>query len=182
MRLRRELGGRSRARGGFDLSRRRHAVGACAGPIGARCFRRCATALKLRPTPKITVECAPGTLTEPVLDGLVRCGVNRVSLGVQSFVDEECSSVGRLHTRAITLDDIARLRALRHREHRDRPHRRTAAPDAGQLGFHARRKRWRPGFLTSACTCWKWMKTRVWAANCWPEGSAITRTMFPTKI
>ena len=39
------------------------------------------------------------------------CGVNRVSLGVQSFVDKESSSVGRLHTRAITLDDIARLRA-----------------------------------------------------------------------
>ena len=34
-----------------------------------------------------------------------------MSLGVQSFVDKECSSVGRLHTRAITLADIARLRA-----------------------------------------------------------------------
>ena len=60
---------------------------------------------------EITVECAPGTITEPILDALVRCGVNRVSLGVQSFVDEECSAVGRLHTRAITLDDTARLRA-----------------------------------------------------------------------
>jgi oxygen-independent coproporphyrinogen-3 oxidase len=59
---------------------------------------------------EITVECAPGTITEPVLNALVRCGVNRVSLGVQSFVDQECSSVGRLHTRAVTLDDIARLR------------------------------------------------------------------------
>ena len=47
---------------------------------------------------EITVECAPGTITEPVLDGLVGCGVNRVSLGVQSFVDQECSSVGRLHS------------------------------------------------------------------------------------
>ncbi len=60
---------------------------------------------------EITVECAPGTLTPEILDVLCRCGVNRVSLGVQSFVDAECSSVGRLHTRAITLDDIARLRA-----------------------------------------------------------------------
>ncbi len=62
-------------------------------------------------TAEITVECAPGTITDPVLDGLVRCGVNRVSLGVQSFVDQECSSVGRLHARTVTLDDIARLRA-----------------------------------------------------------------------
>jgi oxygen-independent coproporphyrinogen-3 oxidase len=60
---------------------------------------------------EITVECAPGTLTSEILDALCQCGVNRVSLGVQSFVDQECSSVGRLHTGAITLDDIARLRA-----------------------------------------------------------------------
>ena len=60
---------------------------------------------------EITVECAPGTITEEVLQALLRCGVNRVSLGVQSFVDNECSSVGRQHTRAVTLDDIARLRA-----------------------------------------------------------------------
>ena len=33
-----------------------------------------------------------------------------MSLGVQSFVDKECSSVGRLHTRDTTLADIARLR------------------------------------------------------------------------
>jgi oxygen-independent coproporphyrinogen-3 oxidase len=60
---------------------------------------------------EITVECAPGTLTEPILSALLECGVNRVSLGVQSFVDKECSSVGRLHTHEITLADIARLRA-----------------------------------------------------------------------
>ena len=61
-------------------------------------------------TAEITVECAPGTITHEILDALLRCGVNRVSLGVQSFVDRECSSVGRLHTRAATLSDIARLR------------------------------------------------------------------------
>src|SRR5450432_2254827 len=58
---------------------------------------------------EITVECAPGTLTPAVLDALVRCGVNRVSLGVQSFVDQEAASVGRLHKRDVVLDDIARL-------------------------------------------------------------------------
>ena len=60
---------------------------------------------------EITVECAPGTLTPAVLEALVRCGVNRVSLGVQSFVDKEAASVGRQHKREIVLDDIARLRA-----------------------------------------------------------------------
>jgi len=59
---------------------------------------------------EITVECAPGTITDPILEALLECGVNRVSLGVQSFVDKECSSVGRLHTHEVTLQDIARLR------------------------------------------------------------------------
>jgi oxygen-independent coproporphyrinogen III oxidase len=60
---------------------------------------------------EITIECAPGTLTPEVLEGLLRCGVNRVSLGVQSFVDREAAAVGRLHKRATVLDDISRLRA-----------------------------------------------------------------------
>jgi oxygen-independent coproporphyrinogen-3 oxidase len=60
---------------------------------------------------EITVECAPGTLTPAVIEALQLCGVNRVSLGVQSFVDQEAAAVGRLHTRKTVLDDIARLRA-----------------------------------------------------------------------
>jgi len=60
---------------------------------------------------EITVECAPGTLSSEMLDSLLRCGVNRVSLGVQSFVDCEAAAVGRLHKRETVLDDIARLRA-----------------------------------------------------------------------
>jgi oxygen-independent coproporphyrinogen-3 oxidase len=60
---------------------------------------------------EITVECAPGTLGRDFLGSLVRCGVNRVSLGVQSFVDREAAAVGRLHKRSTVLDDIARLRA-----------------------------------------------------------------------
>jgi oxygen-independent coproporphyrinogen-3 oxidase len=43
---------------------------------------------KVLPTAEVTVECAPGTLTDQVIETLVSCGVNRVSLGVQSFVDK----------------------------------------------------------------------------------------------
>jgi oxygen-independent coproporphyrinogen III oxidase len=63
------------------------------------------------PDPEITVECAPGTLTDDMLDAFAACGVNRVSLGVQSFIDREAASVARLHTRNTTLSDIERLRA-----------------------------------------------------------------------
>ncbi|HXY10434.1 MAG TPA: radical SAM family heme chaperone HemW [Terriglobales bacterium] len=66
---------------------------------------------EIRPGAEVTVECAPGTLRPAILDVLGRSGVNRVSLGVQSFVDREAASVGRLHTCQTVLDDIARLRS-----------------------------------------------------------------------
>ena len=65
----------------------------------------------LLPEAEITLECAPGTISDPVLETLLRCGVNRVSLGIQSFIDQEAASVGRLHNRATVHNDIARLRA-----------------------------------------------------------------------
>jgi oxygen-independent coproporphyrinogen III oxidase len=61
---------------------------------------------------EITVECAPGTLAPSVVEGMLACGVNRVSLGVQSFVDAEAAAVGRLHKWATVLKDIARMRAV----------------------------------------------------------------------
>jgi oxygen-independent coproporphyrinogen-3 oxidase len=74
-------------------------------------FRAIRDSFEVDRAAEITVECAPGTITDEIVQALLRCGVNRVSLGVQSFVDKECSSVGRLHTGAVTLSDIARLRA-----------------------------------------------------------------------
>src|SRR4030095_7528034 len=65
----------------------------------------------VHPEAEVTVECAPGTLSASLIETLVRCGVNRVSLGVQSFVDGEAAAVGRLHKRAGVLEEIARLRA-----------------------------------------------------------------------
>ena len=60
---------------------------------------------------EVTVECAPGTLGSAIIDVFGRLHVNRVSLGVQSFVDREAASVGRLHTCQTVYDDIARLRS-----------------------------------------------------------------------
>ncbi len=66
---------------------------------------------QVSPDAEVTVECAPGTLSADMIDTLLTCSVNRVSLGVQSFVDVEAAAVGRLHKRSTVLDDIARLRA-----------------------------------------------------------------------
>ena len=76
-----------------------------------RMFDALRTQFSVEADAEITVECAPGTLTQSMLDGFLSCGVNRVSLGVQSFIDTEAGAVGRLHKRATVLDDIARLRA-----------------------------------------------------------------------
>jgi oxygen-independent coproporphyrinogen III oxidase len=62
------------------------------------------------PDAEITVECAPGTLTPVLIATLLQCGVSRVSLGVQSFVDREAQAVGRLHKRSTVLEEIGRLR------------------------------------------------------------------------
>ncbi len=74
-------------------------------------FRAARQSFDIAADAEITVECAPGTLSPAILEALLASGVNRVSLGVQSFVNGEASAVGRLHTRATVLDDIARLRA-----------------------------------------------------------------------
>ena len=76
-----------------------------------RIFATVRSGFDLNPDAEVTVECAPGTLTGAMLESLLRCGVNRVSLGVQSFVDQEAAAVGRLHKRTTVLEDIARLRA-----------------------------------------------------------------------
>lgn len=76
-----------------------------------RIFAALRREFEIDPAAEITVECAPGSLAPEMLEALGRVGVNRVSLGVQSFVDAEAAAVGRLHTRAVVLDDIARLRA-----------------------------------------------------------------------
>jgi oxygen-independent coproporphyrinogen-3 oxidase len=75
-----------------------------------RVFAAVRNQFTVTPDAEITVECAPGTLTPALIETLQRCGVNRVSLGVQSLVDREAQSVGRLHNRATVLEEIGRLR------------------------------------------------------------------------
>jgi oxygen-independent coproporphyrinogen III oxidase len=75
-----------------------------------RIFEAVRKQFSVTPDAEVTVECAPGTLSPGVVEALLKCGVNRVSLGVQSFVDAEAAAVGRLHKRSTVLEDIARLR------------------------------------------------------------------------
>ncbi|HTJ30040.1 MAG TPA: radical SAM family heme chaperone HemW [Acidobacteriaceae bacterium] len=83
--------------------------------LEAEHFRAIFSAVRERfdvlPEAEITIEAAPGQLSDATLAAMVECGVNRVSLGVQSFVDREAQQSGRLHTRAMVLEDLQRLRA-----------------------------------------------------------------------
>src|SRR3984957_15040959 len=76
-----------------------------------RLFETIRTEFDLDADAEITVECAPGQIADDTLDALTACGVNRVSLGVQSFIDREAQVSGRLHSRAIVESDLRRLRA-----------------------------------------------------------------------
>ena len=55
---------------------------------------------KLSETCEFTIEANPKTLTKEKLKVLKKCGVNRISIGVQSFNDNELLKLGRVHTGA----------------------------------------------------------------------------------
>ncbi len=63
-----------------------------------------------RPWSEATMEAAPGTVTPERIHAWRECGVNRVSLGVQSFVQNEIARTGRKHTAAIVEHEVALLR------------------------------------------------------------------------
>jgi putative oxygen-independent coproporphyrinogen III oxidase len=55
--------------------------------------------LDLRPDVEITLEANPGTIEHDSFSAYASAGVNRVSLGVQSFDDELLKRIGRIHGR-----------------------------------------------------------------------------------
>jgi oxygen-independent coproporphyrinogen-3 oxidase len=64
-----------------------------------------------KPWAEATIEAAPGDLTEELVEGWVRAGITRVSLGVQSFEQRELSRTGRRHTAETVAREVALLRS-----------------------------------------------------------------------
>ncbi|MCQ2574885.1 MAG: radical SAM family heme chaperone HemW [Alphaproteobacteria bacterium] len=64
---------------------------------------------------EITLEANPGTIDEVKLKEFIRCGVNRLSIGVQSLSDEELVFLGRKHTvdQALNLINIVQNMDIR---------------------------------------------------------------------
>ena len=78
--------------------------------IGEQALRTLLDAVPGRPWTEATIEAAPGTVTAERARQWRGCGINRVSLGVQSFVQPEIARTGRKHTAEIVAREIATLR------------------------------------------------------------------------
>lgn len=72
---------------------------------------RILAAIPGRPWREATVEVAPGDITAARADAWVRAGLNRVSLGVQSFIPRELARTGRKHSAEIVAAEVEMLRA-----------------------------------------------------------------------
>ncbi len=59
---------------------------------------------------EISLEANPGTLDENRMDAFVQLGINRISLGVQSFDANDLQSAGRLHEPMDSVRDFEGLR------------------------------------------------------------------------
>jgi oxygen-independent coproporphyrinogen-3 oxidase len=78
--------------------------------MDAAALRLLAEKIPGRPWKEATIEAAPGAITREKADLWSGLGVNRVSLGVQSFVEAELARTGRRHTAAAVFAEIALLR------------------------------------------------------------------------
>lgn len=63
-----------------------------------------------RPWAEATLECAPGTVTAERAAAWRASGINRISLGVQSFVTAELRQTGRTHSAEIVESEVELLR------------------------------------------------------------------------
>lgn len=68
-------------------------------PLGAikKIIDRARNLFSFAPDIEITLEANPGTINLELCKGFKDAGINRISLGVQSFSDEKLKSIGRIH-------------------------------------------------------------------------------------
>jgi oxygen-independent coproporphyrinogen-3 oxidase len=78
--------------------------------LDPQALRRILDCIPGRPWQEATLEVAPGSITPAKARAWKDGGIDRISLGVQSFVDSEIRRTGRKHTAAIVDREIAILR------------------------------------------------------------------------
>ena len=76
-----------------------------------RVLDACRASFLLDEDAEITLEANPGTLTREQLVGLRKAGINRLSLGSQSFDAQLLKTLGRIHTPAEIMGAVSAARA-----------------------------------------------------------------------
>lgn len=73
------------------------------------------TSFTVSPDAEITIEANPGTIDKEKVAALADAGVNRFSLGIQSFIDRELQLLGRVHNSddAVRAIEIMRYSGVR---------------------------------------------------------------------
>ena len=84
--------------------------GGTPGNLPVEALQPLVDAIPGKPWAEATIEAAPGALTAETARGWAECGINRVSLGVQSFADFEIRRTGRRHTAATVAREVDLLR------------------------------------------------------------------------
>ncbi|GBF23122.1 oxygen-independent coproporphyrinogen III oxidase [Candidatus Gastranaerophilus sp. (ex Termes propinquus)] len=75
-------------------------------------FEMLINSLKFTPEAEVTVEVNPCSLTPVLLKKLYNLGVNRLSVGAQSFDDEILKSIGRMHSALDVKNVVAQARSV----------------------------------------------------------------------
>jgi oxygen-independent coproporphyrinogen-3 oxidase len=73
-------------------------------------FRCLSRNFNFSPEIEISVEANPGTVNASKTENLLSLGINRMSVGIQSFHDEELKTLGRIHTADEALEAIDLLK------------------------------------------------------------------------
>lgn len=72
----------------------------------------CCKWYNIAPNCEITIEANPGTLSLPMLKAIKESGINRLSIGLQSWHNDELVRLGRIHTREQFVENYNTARNL----------------------------------------------------------------------
>ena len=69
-------------------------------------IEKISSTFKISPNAEITIETNPDDISEEKLNDWKEAGINRLSIGIQSFFEEDLKWMNRAHTAALALDSL----------------------------------------------------------------------------